>query len=99
MQTKPRTIIKLARRCTGKYGVNHHIYNNNGMYWIYYHAHYSDRTGDRVRRSLKTKDVAEARLRRDAILAEIVSLCGQAMPAYKRSPEIGPAWNHQMVAA
>lgn len=99
MQIKPRTIIKLATRCTDKYTDNHHIYCNNGTYWIYYHAHYSDRTGERVRHSLKTKDVDEARRRRDSLFAQFQTFCDQSMPTYTRTFDIGLASHHQMVAA
>jgi hypothetical protein len=99
MHNKPRAIIKLATRCTDKYGANHHIYCNNGTYWIYYHAHYSDRTGKRERHSLKTKDVDEARRRRDYLFAQIQAFLDQSMPTYTRTPEIGQASHEHLVAA
>jgi len=51
-----------------KGGENHHIWNNNGTWWVHYTIHLPDYTARRVRQSLRTRDVTEARLRRDAIL-------------------------------
>jgi hypothetical protein len=48
---------------------DHHIYNNNGTYWVHYTVYPSPVTAERIRRSLKTKDVSEARRKRDAIFA------------------------------
>lgn len=49
-------------------GENHHIWNNNGTWWVHYTVHLPDYTARRVRQSLRTKDVAEARARRDELL-------------------------------
>ena len=47
----------------------HHLYRNNrGNWWIYYTVHFPDHTAARVRRSLETRDLAEACRLRDAIL-------------------------------
>lgn len=56
----------LSLRSTG--GENHHIWNNNGTWWVHYTLHLPDYTARRVRASLRTKDVAEARARRDELL-------------------------------
>jgi hypothetical protein len=48
---------------------NHHLWNNNGTWFIHYVVHPTPITKDRIRRSLGTKSLAEARARRDAILA------------------------------
>ena len=56
----------LSLRSTG--GENHHIWNNNGTWWVHYTIHLPDYTARRVRRSLRTRDVAEARVRRDELL-------------------------------
>lgn len=50
---------------------NHHIWNNNGTWWLHYTLHLADYTKRRVRESLRTRDVAEARRRRDARLASL----------------------------
>ncbi|MEZ5277078.1 MAG: hypothetical protein R3F07_11910 [Opitutaceae bacterium] len=50
----------------------HHLYRNNrGNWWIHYTLHLPDHTASRVRRSLATRDLAEARRRRDEILARM----------------------------
>jgi hypothetical protein len=52
---------------------NHHLWNNNGTWFIHYVVHPTPFTKDRVRRSLGTKSLAVARLRRDAILGSAYS--------------------------
>jgi len=46
---------------------NHHLWNNNGVWWIHYTFYPSPVTAERVRGSLKTKSLTEARRRRDRI--------------------------------
>ena len=48
---------------------NHHLWNNNGTWFIHYVVHPTPFTKERVRRSLGTKCLEEARARRDALLA------------------------------
>ena len=50
---------------------NHHLYNNNGTWWMHYTAYPTPITTQRIRRSLKTSDVTLARQRRDALFAEL----------------------------
>jgi hypothetical protein len=50
---------------------NRHIWNNNGTWWLHYTVHLPDYTKRRVRESLGTRDVEEARRRRDARLASL----------------------------
>jgi hypothetical protein len=52
---------------------DHHIYNNNGTWWLHYTAYPTPLTTQRLRRSLKTRDVTLARSRRDAVLAQLFS--------------------------
>jgi len=47
----------------------HHLWENNGTWWVHFTEHLPDFTKRRVRRSLGTKDPAEAIRRRDALLA------------------------------
>ncbi len=44
---------------------NHHLWNNNGVWWLHYTLHRPDYTKQRVRCSLKTNDLVVARQRRD----------------------------------
>lgn len=48
---------------------DHHLYRNNGTWWIHYTRHLPDYTVERVRRSLMTRDRRVARYRRDLWLA------------------------------
>ncbi len=48
---------------------DHHIYDNNGTFWIHYTVYPTPVTAERIRKSLRTKDIAEARRRRDEIFA------------------------------
>ena len=50
---------------------NHHLWNNNGTWFIHYVVHPTPITKARVRRSLRTKLLDEARARRDALFAEL----------------------------
>ena len=47
---------------------NHHLWNNNGTWFIHYTVHPDALTAVRVRRSLGTAELSEARSRRDAYL-------------------------------
>ncbi len=49
----------------------HHLWNNNGTWWIHYTLHLSDYTAKRVRRSLRTNETTEAIRRRDDLLNQI----------------------------
>ena len=48
---------------------DHHIWNNNGTYFIHVTLIWEGRRKLRLRKSLKTKNVSEARRRRDRILS------------------------------
>ena len=49
---------------------NHHLWNNNGKWWCHLTAHKPDYTAERYRVSLHTRDIAQARQRRDKLFAE-----------------------------
>ena len=51
---------------------DHHLYLNNGTWWIHYTVHMADYTARRVRESLQTRDVVKARLRRDLCLEALL---------------------------
>ena len=51
---------------------NHHLWNNHGIWWLHYTLHLPDYTKRRIRRSLHTRDLHEARTRRDELLTELV---------------------------
>jgi hypothetical protein len=50
---------------------NHHLWNNRGTWWCHFTLHKPDYTAERVRVSLKTRDLQQARVRRDSLLAAI----------------------------
>lgn len=50
---------------------DHHLWNNRGTWWCHFTLHKPDYTAQRVRVSLKTRDLREARARRDELLAAI----------------------------
>ena len=53
--------------------LNHHLWNNNGTWWIHYTIYPTPVTAERIRRSLKTRNLTEARHLRDQILEDILS--------------------------
>ncbi len=61
----PRTSIRLRPA-----NPNHHLWNNNGTWYLHYTVHPTPLTKSRVRVSLETKDVVAARVRRDEILTQ-----------------------------
>lgn len=50
---------------------DHHLWNNRGTWWCHFTLHRADYTAERVRVSLRTRDVAVARGRRDELLASL----------------------------
>lgn len=52
---------------------NHHLWCNNGTWWIHYTLHRSDYTAQRVRKSLRTRDLRTARRKRDSILGNLLT--------------------------
>ncbi len=57
--------------------LNHHIWNNNGTWWIHYTIYPTPVTVERIRNSLKTKNLPEARNRRNKILDKLLSQAGR----------------------
>jgi hypothetical protein len=60
----------------------HHLWCNNGTWWVHYTLHYDFRRR-RIRRSLGTRQIAEAIRRRDEILAR---LAREGEPVPERRP-------------
>ncbi|HQW29061.1 MAG TPA: hypothetical protein PK529_07745 [Verrucomicrobiales bacterium] len=50
---------------------DHHLWNNRGTWWCHFTLHRADYTAERVRVSLRTRDVTVARGRRDELLASL----------------------------
>ena len=51
-------------------GPNHHIWNNNGVWWLHATVHLPDYTSKRLRINLRTRDVVTARRERDRIFGQ-----------------------------
>lgn len=49
---------------------NHHLWKNHGTWWCHFTLHFPDYTKARVRVSLKTERVEEARKRRDLLFTK-----------------------------
>ena len=47
---------------------DHHLWNNNGTWFVHYTIHPTPFTKQRIRASLQTQNLIEARLRRDQLL-------------------------------
>ena len=48
---------------------DHHLWRNGRLWWVAFTVHHSNWTAERIRRSLSTDDLAEARRRRDRLFA------------------------------
>jgi hypothetical protein len=48
---------------------NHHLWNNNGTWWMHYTVYPSPVTVERKRRSLRTRELPKARILRDKFLS------------------------------
>lgn len=64
-ETFPRTSVRLRAA-----NPNHHLWNNNGTWYLHYTMHPTPLTKTRVRVSLETKNLENARRRRDEILTQ-----------------------------
>jgi len=62
----------LAVRVNGE-NPNHHLWNNRGTWWCHFTLHRSDYTAERIRVSLKTHSLDEARTRRDELLIAVAA--------------------------
>ena len=49
---------------------DHHLWRNGRLWWVAFTVHWPNWTTERVRRSLGTTDVVEARSRRDQLIEE-----------------------------
>lgn len=52
---------------------NHHLWFNNGTWYVHYTVYPTPFTAERIRSSLRTKDLAEARRRRDELFRNLVT--------------------------
>ena len=64
-------VITLASLRISEANPNHHLWNNNGTWFLHYTVYPTPFTKERIRRSLGTKDVKLARERRDQFFAHL----------------------------
>ncbi len=64
------TNISLAIRVDGS-NQDHHLWNNNGTWFVHYTVYPTPVTKQRIRCSLRTKQLAEARRRRDELFRRL----------------------------
>ncbi len=50
---------------------NHHLWLNNGIWFCHYTHYPTEHTKERVRVTLKTTDIVQARVSRDALLTRV----------------------------
>ena len=77
---------------------DHHLWRNGRLFWVAFTIHVDGWRVERIRRSLGTADIVEARHRRDALFAEFegqagvaLSLRPQATARLARAPSIAPS--------
>jgi hypothetical protein len=78
---------------------NHHLWRNGRLWWVAFTVVYDGWRQERVRRSLGTADLDEARRRRDALLleyasrpsAEVIALRGGVTIQPPSHPVVNPA--------
>lgn len=63
---KSKIVLKINEE-----NLNHHLWNNRGIWWCHVTVHKGDSTAERMRFSLKTREVEKARERRDRIFSKI----------------------------
>lgn len=56
-----------------KENLNHHLWNNNGTWWIHYTIYPTPVTAERIRQSLKTRILSDARKRRDDVFRKLLN--------------------------
>ena len=61
---------KIALRINDE-NLNHHLWNNRGVWWCHVTVHKPDATAERLRFSLKTRNIERARRLRDRIFEDI----------------------------
>ncbi|MDF1813986.1 MAG: hypothetical protein P1V20_17415 [Verrucomicrobiales bacterium] len=63
--------VTLPKNSFRKENPNHNLWNNHGTWWCHFTIHHRNHSSERVRVSLKTTNLGEARARRDQILRAV----------------------------
>ena len=66
------TLTPLHQRRVWAENPNHHLWNNHGTWFVHYTIHPTPITKERVRRSLGTKNLELARVRRDRVFEQMI---------------------------
>ncbi len=66
---------------------NHHLWRNGRLWWIAFTVIYDGWRQERIRRSLQTADLEEARRRRDDVLVEYAAIPNADVVAFKAQGE------------
>lgn len=69
----------------GVANLNHHLWNNNGTWWFHITIVHRGIRQERLRRSLRTRDVDLARLRRDRFIRRLTK-CRSFQLSIRRTP-------------
>jgi len=77
MTQSPATYIEELAIRVDETNPNHHLWNNNGTWWLHYTIYPTPVTSERRRKSLRTKSIEHARSKRDGILRALRS---EALP-------------------
>jgi len=78
-------IITLASLRISESNPNHHLWNNNGTWFLHYTVYPTAYTKERIRRSLGTKDVRIARERRDNFFSLLAKQDPIALPVAEQT--------------
>lgn len=77
---------RLSFRRPDRANDQHHIYNNNGTYYAHFTVHFGHRKR-RIRLSLQTPSLDEAKARRDELLARVAH---EGFEVPERRPQRNP---------
>jgi len=66
-----KPLIHLNCRAKDAINPDHNLWNNHGTWWCHFTVHHQNRQSERVRVSLKTTNLIDARSRRDQLLAAV----------------------------
>ena len=56
---------------TNQSNPTHHLYRNGNLWWVHFFVHHSGFKARRVRKSLRTRSLAEALIKRDELFEQI----------------------------
>jgi hypothetical protein len=73
--SQPPTLRLVIRSASGS--GNHHIWNNNGIWWCHFSVQDDEGRTRRIRKSLKTRDLQKAREKRDRLLSNLNNASGR----------------------